>query len=121
MGRPLNSNFFGNFSDPGLQLKVEAWIPGAGSSTSNAYVVRQRSNTTYEVSDGTNTGECKLQQDPVNNSGEMRISVNPFGGGTEYVRILNAHDVKTFDGNTYQWTPADEAPDNAKEADVSLQ
>lgn len=120
MGRPLNSQFFGNFADPGLQLQVTAWIPGTGSSTSNAYIVRQRSNLVYEVTDGTNTGECKLQQDPVAAEGQMRVSVTPFGGGTEYVRILNAHDVKTWAGNTYQWTPADQPAAEAGEADVNL-
>jgi hypothetical protein len=120
MGRPLNSRFFGNFADSGLQLQVEAWVPGAGSSTTNAYVVRQRTNLVYEVTDGSNTGECTLQPDAITAEGQMRVSVSPFGGGTEYVRILNAHDVKTWAGNTYQWTPADEAAAESGEADVNL-
>mgnify|MGYP006424687055 CR=1 FL=1 len=121
MGRPLNDRFFGDFSNPGLQLKVEAWVPGSSSKSTNAYIVRQRTNTKYEVSDNNNTGICKLQENSITNEGEMRISVNPFNGGTEYVRTLNAHDVKTYSNNTYSWTPTNETADEEGEANISLQ
>lgn len=120
MGRPLNDRFFGDPSSPGSQLEVEAWIPGAGSAASPlAWIVKQNSNTTYTVTDGADVGRCKLQADPVTGPGQMRIVVSPFTGGTEYVRILNAHLVKTFEGNVYSWD-AVTAADSFDEADLDF-
>ena len=102
MGRPLRDEFFGDPSSPGAQLNVEAWIPG-GVGAVSAWIVKQNSNTTYTVTDGTDIGRCKLQSDTITSAGQMRIEVSPAPGGTEYARILNAHQVKTFNGNVYSW------------------
>jgi hypothetical protein len=102
MGRPLNKRHFGNPANDGNQLEVEAWIPG-GSGMVTAWVVAQKSNTTYIVTDGTDTGRCRLQSDAITGAGQMRIVVSPFGGGTEYTKILNTHIVKTYEGNMYRW------------------
>jgi hypothetical protein len=186
MGRPLNKKFFGNPSSPGSQLQVEAWIPGGGGVVT-AWIVKQNTNTTYTVTDGSDTGRCKLQAEVPAAEGEMRIAVTPYdgvadvtatgtatvdtgvvtavvvvdggsgysvaptvtiagdgttpptatatisggvvtgvvvngdgtsdfttatvtfsapaaGGAVEYVRILNAHQVKTFEENVYSWS-----------------
>lgn len=78
MGRPLDDKFFGDPSDSGNQLSVEAWIPGGGSAVT-AWIIKQNSNTTYTVTDGTDTGRCKLQAEPITGAGQMRIAVMPFG------------------------------------------
>lgn len=120
MGRPLNKKFFGDPAGVGNQLEVEAWIPGAGATASPfAWIVEQHTNTTYTVTDGSDTGRCKLQADAVAGPGQMRIAVSPFVGGTEYARILNAHQVKTFEGNVYAWSELSNA-DSFKEADLDF-
>jgi len=78
MGRPLNRRFFGDPSSIGNQLNVEAWIPG-GVGVVSAWIDNQKSNTTYTVTDGTDTGRCKLQQESITGPGQMRIEVMPFG------------------------------------------
>lgn len=188
MGRPLNKKWFGNPTGPGSQINVEAFIPG-GSGVVTAWIVNQKSNTTYTITDGTHTGRCKLQAAALTAAGQCRISVTPFdgvpnvtalgtislaetetidtvdvtitnggsgysvaptvtidgdgdvdptatatltdgvvtsvtvsggsanhtsatitfsapavGGTVEYIRILNAHQVKTFEGNVYSWS-----------------
>ena len=60
MGRPLNKKLFGDPSAPGNQFNVEAWIPG-GSGAVSAWILRQHTNTTYLVTDGGDTGRCRLQ------------------------------------------------------------
>ena len=120
MGRPLNKRFFGDPASPGSQLEVEAWIPGAmGPSSPFAWIVEQNSNTTYTLDDGSFTGRCKLQADAITGPGQMRIVVSPFPSGTEYARILNAHQVKTFEGNVYSWQAAF-AADEFDEADLNF-
>ena len=125
MGRPLNKKFFTDAatapgSAPGSQIQnVNAYIPGAGSAVTDAWIVKQHSNTTYTVTDGTDTGRCKLTNKSAEwASGEMSIEVSPYAGGTEYVKILNAHQVKTFEGNVYKWSDLAAAADN--EADIDL-
>jgi len=117
MGRPLNKKWFGDPAGPGNQLNVVAFIPG-GAGAVAAWIVKQHSNTTYTVTDGGDTGRCKLQATVPTAAGEARIEVSPFIGGTEYVRILNAHQVKTFEGNVYSWSEL--AADAASEADLDL-
>ena len=118
MGRPLNKKFFGDPSGAGQQINVTAWIPGGGGAVS-AWIVKQNSNTTYTVTDGTDTGRCKLQEATPTAAGQMQIEVSPAVGGTEYVKILNAHQVKTFEGNVYKWD-ALVAASAYNEADVDL-
>lgn len=117
MGRPLNKKFFGDPASPGNQLRVEAWIPG-GSGSVTAWIVKQHTNNTYTVSDGSDTGRCKLQEAGISAAGQMRLPVTPFGGATEYGRILNAHQVKTWEGNVYSWSEL--SADEVGEADPDL-
>ena len=49
------------------------------------------------------TAVLKLVNSATPAAGEMSIAVSPVTGGTEYARIINAHLVKTFAGNTYAW------------------
>jgi len=79
MGRPLNKRFFGDPAMPGSQLKVEAWIPG-GTGVVTGWILKQNSNTTYTVTDGTDTGRIKLQANPPTAEGEGRILVVPYDG-----------------------------------------
>lgn len=49
------------------------------------------------------TAVLKLVNSATPAAGEMSIAVSPVTGGTEYARIINAHQVKTFSDNTYAW------------------
>jgi len=120
MGKTVNKKFFGDPSDAGNQLEVEAWIPGAGAAASPfAWIVKQNTNTTYTITDGVDTGRCKLQATAATGPGQMRVAVSPFTGGTEYARILNAHQVKTFEGNVFAWSELSNA-DSFDEADLDF-
>ena len=57
MGRPLNKKFFGDGS--GL-LSCTAWFERAGGTSSVAFILRQRSNSKYEVADETTTASNAL-------------------------------------------------------------
>jgi hypothetical protein len=189
MGRPLNKKYFTGVNSPIAKLEVTANIGGEVVTTN---IVRQRSNTKYEVVAGTlgteqtgtsltfadadpdtiadagadfadfttvftageyvvvanantpsnngiylidtvaadlitladgetltadvadttatlypssgDTTVCKLVDEASPSvAGTMSIAVSPVTGGTEYARIINAHQVKTFAGNTYAW------------------
>jgi len=61
VGRPIKKTFFGSPVAAGTQFTLtSAFIPGAGSATSSAYIVSQKGTGRYVVSDGVNTGIVKL-------------------------------------------------------------
>lgn len=108
MGRPLNNKFFGNPVGTGQQIGLSsAWIPGASGTTAGAWIVQQKGVRKYIITDGTDTGLVELVDgsDPITEEGKAYIAVSVFGGGTEYAKQINAHTVKTFDGNVYRWLP----------------
>ena len=106
MGRPLNKKFFTGLGQPGFQLGCTAWFTGEGAAESG-YVVRQKTNTRYVVESdagpGTRSELLELVQGAPTAGGQVQITVSPVTGGTENARIINAHQVKTFEGNTYVW------------------
>lgn len=99
MGRPLNKRYFGDFSNSGQQLVVEADL---GSGIVNAWVVKQKGTRTYVLTDGTDTMTCRLVE-TITGPGEATIEVYPFSGPTQYVYTLLAHRVKTQDGQNLVW------------------
>lgn len=78
MGRPLNKKLFGDPTTLGNQFNIEAWIPG-GSGSVSAWILRQHTNNTYLVTDGSDTGRCRLQEGVLTGQGQMRMTAMPFG------------------------------------------
>ncbi|MFA5489229.1 MAG: hypothetical protein WC284_08425 [Candidimonas sp.] len=119
MGRPLNKRFFGDPSEGGVQINLtEAWIPGAGSLTAAAWIVKQTGNGRYVVTDGADTGVVNLVDTSPVVEGQARIEITIYGGGTENAKQINSHQVKTFDGNVYRWLPTGAIADG--DADLPL-
>ena len=111
MGRPINKKFFASVATdtdgtPGLQVRLTlASFTGGPTNVLTAYLVRQRTTDSYEVTDGTNTEVLQFFNGTGSiPEGNISLRVSSFGGPTEYVRTLTAHQVKTFQGNTYSWT-----------------
>lgn len=121
MGRPLNDKFFGDPEAPGKQIQIQVWLvdgEGDGKGLTNGFIVSQTANSFFIVDNSFFVGEIKLQSSTPNAVGEGRIQVSPFGGGTEWARVVQAHNVKTFEGNIYNWST--EAADAVGEADLPL-
>lgn len=78
MGRPLNKKLFGDPTSLGNQFNIEAWIPD-GSGGVSAWILRQHTNNTYLVTDGSDTGRCRLQEGTLTAAGQMRMTAMPFG------------------------------------------
>lgn len=78
MGRPLNKSLMGNPSLDGKQFFIEAWIPG-GSDGVTAWILEQKTNNQYIVTDDSNTGRCRLQKETLTAEGQMRMAGMPFG------------------------------------------
>lgn len=112
MGRPLNDRFFvGDTSDntdgkDGLQLRLTlASFTGGPLNASNAWIVRQRSPSRFEVTDGENIEVLKLFNGTGSiPAGTCALRVLPFGESSEYLSALTSHQAKTFQGGVYTWT-----------------
>jgi len=83
MGRPLRKQNFGNTSDAGPQLLIQADI-GAGEEA--CWINDQPGSRTYTVSSvagggtPTRTGRVKLQEGAIAAEGQARLEVSPFDG-----------------------------------------
>ncbi|KKM86311.1 hypothetical protein LCGC14_1280370 [marine sediment metagenome] len=105
MGRPIDKNFIGDPADAGLQINLTTATLFDGTTLTGPWIVRQRTNLKYEITDGTNTGVLSLisgtGQAP---AGFATLRVVPVGEGpTEYLRSLHGNTVKTWQGNIYSW------------------
>lgn len=113
MGRPLNDKFFvGDISDDtagkaGLQIRLTlASFTGGPLNVNTAWIVRQRSSSRFEVTDGENIEVLKLFNGTGSiPAGTCALRVKPFEEQpTEYLSALTSHQAKTFQGNVYTWT-----------------
>lgn len=104
MGRPIDKNVIGDPADAGLQINLTTATFFNGDAVSGPFIVRQRTNLKYEVSDGTKTEVLSLfnatGQPP---AGFAALRAVPVSGPTEYVRSIHGKTVKTFQGNIYSW------------------
>ena len=117
MGRPLQDKFFSDPSNPGSQLSVDVWFTSEGSAETG-WIVRQRGTGVYEITNGSLTERLPLQNGLPTAGGQASLSVDPFGSGIEFARVILNRTVKTWAGNVYRWStdPADET----READLPL-
>lgn len=111
MGRPLNDKFFaptspGPGAKPGKQIRLTlASFTDGPDDVSNTWIIRQRSTSRFEVTDGSNVEVLEM----FNGSGSVprgrcALKVTPLESETEFARTFTAHQVKTFQGNTYIWS-----------------
>ena len=100
MGRPLNKRNFGNPANPGTQIEVECNLTGTPTT---GWIVRQRSNVEYEVSDGVDTVRCKLV-DVITGPAQFRVVAENDLAESFSVRSLHARRVKTFDVQDKPWS-----------------
>lgn len=114
MGRPINKRFFGpDAGGDGFQITGLAWFAGAAIGAENCYIVSQKSNHRYEISNGTLT-EIRTLTDAalVQDDGLFHILVN----GTEHANKLSAHRVHTFEGNSFVWSDITKAAASVTDA-----
>ena len=106
MGRPIDKNFIGDPERTGLQINLTTATFADGGTVTGPYIVRQRSNLQYEVSNSAGTKSEVLTLFDATGSappGFAALRVLPATGGSEYVRSLHGNTVKTFQGNIYSW------------------
>jgi len=110
MGRPVQDKFFTPVGqDPegrsGLQILLTlASYTGGPSDDSDSWIVRQRSQGQFEVTNGTQIEVLRLFNGTGSiPTGTCALRVKPFTSGTEYARGFTNHLVKTFQGNSYKW------------------
>lgn len=103
MGRPLNKRNFGNPTvKDGNQLTVMATIDGTITPVP-AWIVRQKTNNRYIVTDGTNTVLCELVKE-FTDVNQFIVLAEDELAATFPVRSLHAHRVKTFDVQDKAWS-----------------
>lgn len=111
MGRPTKDQFFvgdtnlNTDTKPGLQIRVTlASYTGGPTDDGNSWIVRQRSQGQFEVTNGTAIEVLRFFNGTGSiPTGTFALRVKPFTSGTEYARGFTNHLVKTFQGNTYKW------------------
>lgn len=106
MGRPIDKNFIGDPAGAGLQINLTLATFFDGSGVSGPFIVRQRSNLKYEVSNSAKTKSevLTLFNGTSPPAGFAALRVIPVGEvPSEYVRSLHGNTVKTFQGNIYSW------------------
>lgn len=120
MGRPLKKKHFHDPANPGKQFMfTSAWIPGTDGPVTTAYIVQQKGTGKFIATDGTNTGLVALVDEEPTKAGEATIQVTPFGGGTEWARQINAHQVKCFGVKVFRWSATNGAV-KAGDADLPM-
>ena len=111
MGRPTKDQYFvGDTSTDaegkaGLQIRLtRASYTGGPTDNTASWIVRQRSQGRFEVTNGTDIEVLTLYNAGSGvPTGFCSLQVLPFTEGTEYARGFTNHLVKTFDGKSYKW------------------
>ena len=120
MGRPIDPAKIGALTEAGQQIQVLG-IVDIGTGIESLYIVKQINDSKFKCVAAATTarfGDVHLQAALPTAEGEGRVVVSPFGGGTEYARVINQHNVKTFEGNVYKYD-VNVAAAAAGEADIA--
>lgn len=120
MGRPTKDRYFVGDTSKNTDTKDERQIrvtaasyTGGPSDDGNSWIVRQRSQGSFEVTNGTQIEVLKLFEATAGvPTGWFSLRVLPFLGGTLYARGFTNHRVKTFCGKSYKW-------DHLKEGNIA--
>lgn len=99
MGRPVNKKFFGDPGSPGYQIACQAYFTGGGAPEP-AYIVSQRSNSVYIVTDdGTTNVESLRLVEGAPAEGEMQVVVSPVTG-SQLIAAQDETDYAVFTAGT---------------------
>ena len=100
MGRPVNKKFFGDPGSPGYQIACQAYFTGGGTPVA-AYIVSQRSNSVYVVTDDgtTNVESLRLVEGAPAAEGEMQVVVTPVTG-SQLIAAQTQADYAAFGAGT---------------------
>lgn len=118
MGRPINSRYFnetvdnnGNVTDD-TKFVLSAKI-GINPVCNASTIVKQSSTNRFVVTDGKNTGTCKLVDKAVPDDDEMVIS-GVINGCDSTVNIRKLHNKTVFDfnNNRYTWEIQNDSTEN---------
>lgn len=118
--KPIKTNNFGDFSNPGKQFVFNAWFEGQGSSET-AYAIKQTGTNQFHLVsevDPSLSARFRLGNGAPTGPGEAQLVVTPFGGAPESAKKVQSHIVITHEGRAYTWklnTPAS----TAGEADIT--
>lgn len=122
MGRPINKRYLGTLAstDGGTMpegddaFNLTAIVKVATNSVSESgFVLRQRAETRFKVSDGSNEGVCELVDKDVPGDNEMVLKgyINGSGDGVN-IRKLHNRTMIDFDNNRYTWEIQDDSTAN---------
>lgn len=113
MGKPIKKINFGDPSSPtatGKEIQMQADL---GNGEVTAWVIEQTSTSEYKLTDGTDILDCELKPE-VQEVGDAVLLCYPFTGGSETVRVLTQHRMKTFEFSNYDWVENTEANGQAQ-------
>ncbi len=111
MGRPTKDKYFVGDKNQdtdtknGRQIRLKlASYTGGPTNDAASWIVRQRSQGQFEVTNGTECEVLRLTNtSEAAPTGTCTLIVTAFGGGPEHARGFTNHRVKTFEGNSYKW------------------
>jgi hypothetical protein len=129
MGRPIQSDVFGDVAAPGLQFAITAKIPG--EAVAEGYIVEQQGTAKYRVNINGTEGVVFLVNTltPANlNDGEAFVAVTPFGGSTvaaskimqRRVYVFNIVDSPFTNRSSYKWSDLPAAVTGEADVGVSV-
>lgn len=106
MVKPLNPRNFGNPEKEGKQICFsKVWLSDSTAAESGYYVLRQVGWNKYEVTNDVKVGVVSLVAGEPTKAGEGSVEVTAFGeADVKYAVSIQAHLVKTSDGNIYGWS-----------------
>lgn len=114
MGRPINKRYLGQVVNGTEDGNFTAIVKvGTNAVSETGYIISQRAETLFVVSDGTNQGSCRLVDKDVPADDEMVIKGYIAGTGDGVnIRKLHNRTVIDFDNNRYDWEIQDDSTAN---------
>lgn len=111
MGRPIQKKWFGPVSTAGAQIVVNGVKWADGTTSTNAYIVKQTGSDAYIVSNGSKTERVFMVNATSTgglSAGQCYILATPFGGSARPCKKIAQYRVDIFaaDGtvDSYSWS-----------------
>lgn len=114
MGKPIKESWFGSIANTGKQIRVNVVKWADGTTSSNAYIIKQKGSATYVVSNGIKTEIARLSTVPSElKSGECVVLATPFGGSALPCKKITQHRVSVQEPSgvisSFAWSANDAA------------
>jgi hypothetical protein len=111
MGKPIQRKWFGPTSGSGKQIKVNGVKWADGTTSTNAYIIKQTGSTAYIVSNGTKSERAFMVNATAVGGlqpGQCFITATPYGGSARPCKKIAQFrlDLWEADGsiNSYSWS-----------------